>query len=188
MAVYLDDYPIHSSDEACSRYMAAIDWRLVSQEIETNGVSYFDVSDTLPLFPHLTLDDDYILFCYVTREYHGLWGRVAALQKDTPSPPVNVQPKGPLGPSFELPDAAVPPWRRYTMTAPLPASWKLCWPQSSSPPFPMCAFNMSTGIAVSFSPRTLSDGMGALHGPCRLAAPPDTKRQRGHDICLSEAL
>ena len=85
MAVYLDDYPIHSSDEACSRYMAAIDWRLVSQEIETNGVSCFDVSDTLPLFPHLTLDDDYILFCYVTREYHGLWGRVAALQKDTPS-------------------------------------------------------------------------------------------------------
>ena len=39
------------------------------------------VPDLTELFPHLYLDEDYELFGYYAREYHGLFGEIAAVKK-----------------------------------------------------------------------------------------------------------
>ena len=89
-----------------------MDWNRILEEAHTNHASYFDVSDSLSLFRHLELDKAYILYCYVTHEYHGLWGRVAAVKKNKPLEPI-VQDGGRYGffcgPKLELPDSSVPP-------------------------------------------------------------------------------
>lgn len=109
MTVYLDDYPIESINHVCKQYMNSFDWSGISEAIKQNGAFHFDVSDALKLFPGLALDERYALYCYVSREYHGIWGHVAAVKKDISQNPVNVQPDSLFGHSFELPDAALPP-------------------------------------------------------------------------------
>lgn len=109
MTIYLDSYPIEDRNDACFRYMDSFDWRGISEKVKRDGVIHFEVSDALSLFPHLELDERYALYCYVSRQYHGLWGRVAAVKEDTSPAPINIQKDSPLGPSFELPAAALPP-------------------------------------------------------------------------------
>lgn len=109
MILYLDSYPIESTNNACEHYRKSFDWSGISEEIKQNGAFHFNVSDVLELFPCLSLDERYDLYCYVSREYHGLWGHVAAVRKDTAPNPTNIQPHFLLGHSFELPDAALPP-------------------------------------------------------------------------------
>jgi len=108
----LSDYPLARCNEACSRYMGHVDWDRISEEAHTNHAAYFDVSDSLPLFSHLELDEEYALYCYVTHEYHGLWGRVAAVKKCEPLEPIVLDGGRNgffQGPEFELPDSSVPP-------------------------------------------------------------------------------
>ena len=113
MVTYLTDYPLEACNSACRRYMNDIDWKRVSQEARANHVAHFDVSDAMSIFSHLELDEEYALYCYISHEYHGLWGRVAAVKKSEPLEPQKIDPKGEFGglfgPSFELPDSAAPP-------------------------------------------------------------------------------
>lgn len=113
MVTYLTDYPLDVCNSACRQYMNHVDWDWAYQEAHTNHVAYFDVSDAMSIFSHLELDEEYALFCYLSHEYHGLWGRVAAVKKSETVKPQNVDPTGKLGglfgPSFELPDSAAPP-------------------------------------------------------------------------------
>ena len=71
-----------------------------------------DVSDSIKIFSHLELDEDYALYCYISHEYHGLWGRVAAIKKTESTEPI-IKADDPLrmmiGPTFELPDSSVHP-------------------------------------------------------------------------------
>lgn len=108
--IYLDDYPLEAVNEACFHYMHhSINWDKAFDETNRRGVSYFHVSDAIRLFPHLKLDKQYALYCYVAREYHGLWGQVAAVRTDASPEPVNIRTDFLLGPSFDLPEAGVPP-------------------------------------------------------------------------------
>lgn len=109
MATYLDSYPIESCNDACFQYMNSFDWKGIREAAMRNGPFHFDVSDTLRLFPHLELDERYALYCYVSPEYHGLWGRVAAVKRDTSPDPIHVKPDPLWEYSFELPDTALPP-------------------------------------------------------------------------------
>lgn len=96
--------------DSCAKFMHGLDWDRIGGEARRNFVSYFDVSSSLELFPHLRLDENYELFCYITYEYHGLWGRVAAVGKDADHAPAILEELGILyGPRFELPGGAVPP-------------------------------------------------------------------------------
>ena len=108
--VSLKQYPLIELTEACSNYMRNLDWNQISKDARSNFVSCFDVSSSMRLFPHLQLDENYDLFCYITYEYHGLWGRVAAIKKSEDHKAIIKQERGLLhGPEFELPDGSVPP-------------------------------------------------------------------------------
>lgn len=110
MTIYLDGYPIKSIDNACGHYGNSFDWNGISEAVKQNGAFYFNVSDALKLFPCLELDERYALYCYVSNQYHGMWGRVAAVKKDISPNPINIRPDFLMsGHSFELPDAALPP-------------------------------------------------------------------------------
>ena len=108
-------YPLEEHYIMCERYLKSrIDWSEISAEIKRNGVSYFNVSDILMLFPHLELDEDYDLICYLGNEYHGIWGRIAAIQDDENIEPVfDAETKAAshffMGKEFKLPERAVPP-------------------------------------------------------------------------------
>ena len=79
----LSQYPLESHYKICRQYIRqSIDWTEVSNIIREKGTICIDVSNTISLFPHLELDADYCLVCYMTSEYHGIWGRVAAIKKD----------------------------------------------------------------------------------------------------------
>lgn len=49
--------------------------------------TWFDISHIMRLFPHLTLDDNYRLMCYLTSGFHGITGTIRALRKGIPSEP-----------------------------------------------------------------------------------------------------
>ena len=78
---YLDQYPFDETAEKCKNYIHSFDWREISDDIKEKKVIYFDVSDCIGIFEHLQLDDNYQLLCYVSREYHGMLGETAALEK-----------------------------------------------------------------------------------------------------------
>lgn len=104
-------YPVAQRDAQCKEYVYSFDWDAISQSTRQNGAAVFEVSSSLDLFPHLQLDENYQLFCYVGYEYHGLWGRVAAIQKGSATEPT-VDPEKDLlfhGHRFELPETTVPP-------------------------------------------------------------------------------
>ena len=78
---HLRDYPI---DYIRTRCLDVINnqYKTVSQQVKKREwpVSVL-VPDLTELFPHLYLDEDYELFGYYAREYHGLFGEIAAVKK-----------------------------------------------------------------------------------------------------------
>lgn len=79
----LSHYPLDEHYRACQQYMhSAMDWDKISASIiQANGTVGVDVSDAISLFPHLELDSEYRLICYMTSEYHGIFGEVAAVKQ-----------------------------------------------------------------------------------------------------------
>jgi len=112
---YIDDYPLKAHYTSCERFLSdELNWKLISKRISDEGVIYFDISNAMNLFPHLELDENYKLFCYLSREYHGIWGRIAAIKNGDSYEPVNNPDKEWLsklfhGHQFDLPVGAVPP-------------------------------------------------------------------------------
>ena len=81
---FLNYYPFEERYLLCEQFIqSCIDWDGRFKEINLSGVSYFDVSDVISLFPHLELDENYKLICYLSREYHGVWGRIAAIKNES---------------------------------------------------------------------------------------------------------
>lgn len=78
----LNQYPLEDHYRVCRQYIRqSIDWSEISNMIRKKGTVSIDVSNTISLFSHLELDTDYSLICYMTSEYHGIRGRVAAIKK-----------------------------------------------------------------------------------------------------------
>lgn len=112
--IFLDSYPLNKHYSMCREYLYNLDWSAKSEAVKKNGVIVFDISDVLNLFPHLELDEHYQLMCYLSSEYHGLYGQVAAIQHGSESSPIldpELQWMSFLlqGPYFSLPKTAVPP-------------------------------------------------------------------------------
>ena len=79
----LSQYPLEEHYRTCCRYICrSIDWTEISGILRKMETVSIDVSDAISLFPHLELDADYRLICYMTTEYHGIWGRVAAIPRE----------------------------------------------------------------------------------------------------------
>ena len=91
----LSQYPLDEHYEVCRKYMSRLDWDEISENIAKKGTIGVDVSDVISLFLHLELDPDYRLICYMTSEYHGVFGRVAAIKKSD-----DWQPKCDIGIDF----------------------------------------------------------------------------------------
>lgn len=110
----LKDYPLESYYEACLNYHSNWNWTYLHQQIKENGVVYFDVSDLLYLFPHLELDENYKLICYLSSEYHGIYGHIAAIKDGGDREPIFTNRTEKMtklfhGKCFELPESSVPP-------------------------------------------------------------------------------
>ena len=106
--IYIDDYPLKERYHACDNFKNNIDWKQVSTAIQNDGLAWLDVTSAIEVFPNLAMDESYRLFCCIAKEYHGYWGRVAALHKDDhelPKPEESVL----SGSSFTLPANAAPP-------------------------------------------------------------------------------
>lgn len=105
----LEGYDLDTFYRRSHRYLREIiDWDTISKNVGEKNIVAFPVTDSLELFSHLALDQRYELYCYVTREYHGLWGRVAAVPKENHQK--LVEKIGLFGyTELALPDSAVPP-------------------------------------------------------------------------------
>lgn len=78
----LSQYPLDKHYRVCRKYMnRSMDWDKITESIHANGTVGVDVSDAILLFSHLELDSEYRLVCYMTSEYHGIFGQVAAVKK-----------------------------------------------------------------------------------------------------------
>lgn len=112
---FLDRYPLKERYASCEEYLHRhIDWDAKSKEIREKGVIFFDVSEVISLFPHLELDENYQLICYLSSEYHGIWGRIAAVELAASKTPIIKHKNEGLprlfkGVRFELPETAAPP-------------------------------------------------------------------------------
>ena len=102
-------YPLAESHSATLNYMDSIDWDKICDNIHKNGVTYFDVSNAIDIFPHLERDKNYSLICYVSSEYHGLWGRVAAVRNCCDRRPRIIQNGHFFGTLFDFPRYAFDP-------------------------------------------------------------------------------
>lgn len=115
MLRYIDDYPLEAHYAGCEEFLfTTLDWDLIARRISAEGVIYFDISKVMNLFPHLELDEGCKLICYLSKEYHGTWGRIAAIKNGDSYEPVKDPDKEWLsklfhGPQFDLPEGAVPP-------------------------------------------------------------------------------
>lgn len=110
----LSQYPLENHYRVCRQYIQqSIDWPEVSNIIREKGTICIDVSNTISLFPHLELDADYCLVCYMTSEYHGIWGRVAAIKNDESWEKRRDESKPAMHPLFgnelDIPEYAAPP-------------------------------------------------------------------------------
>ena len=110
----LSQYPLENHYRVCRQYICqSIDWAKISNMIREKGTVSIDVSNAISLFPHLELDTDYCLVCYMASEYHGIWGRVAAIKKGEPwekkhnESKTGIHPL--LGKELDIPEYAVPP-------------------------------------------------------------------------------
>lgn len=105
----LENYDLDNYYNRSHHYMKkSIDWDAIDSAISEKKVTAFPVIDSLNLFSHLTLDKQYELWCYVTKEYHGIWGRVAAVPTESDQ---ELAVKTDLFgyPGLTLPNSAVPP-------------------------------------------------------------------------------
>lgn len=110
----LSQYPLEDHYRVCRQYMdRSMDWNRISDSIREKGRIGVDVSDAISFFSHLELDPGYRLVCYMTSEYHGIFGQVAALKKtDDWQPKCDThQEFHPyhFGNKLKLPECAVPP-------------------------------------------------------------------------------
>lgn len=109
----LSQYPLDEHYEVCRKYMSCLDWDKISEDIAQKGTIGVDVSDVISLFPRLELDPDYRLICYMTSEYHGIFGRVAAIKRSDDWHPkcdkgADFKPHN-FGNQLALPECAFPP-------------------------------------------------------------------------------
>lgn len=102
-------YPLAERHSDTLDYMDSIDWNKICDNVYKNGVTYFDISNAIDMFPHLELDNNYSLICYISSEYHGLWGRVAAVRNCCDSRPRIIQKDLFLGTLFDFPRYAFNP-------------------------------------------------------------------------------
>ena len=73
-------YPLLSIYAQCNQYFEQIDWKTVSNILKAGEIAQFEISDAVSIFPRLTLDSSYELWCYLTGDrYIGRWGKVAAV-------------------------------------------------------------------------------------------------------------
>ncbi len=79
---YLTDYPFEEMGRKCREYTANMDWEYIYQTIRCDGYACVDIRDCVDLFSHLEIDEEHALLCYVSKEYHGLYGTVAAIKGD----------------------------------------------------------------------------------------------------------
>ena len=109
----LSQYPLGEHYDVCRKYMNHLDWDKIRKDIALQGTIGVDVSNAISLFPHLELDPEYRLICYMTSEYHGIFGQVAAIKRSD-----DWQPKSEIGSDFKphssgnqlaLPEYAYPP-------------------------------------------------------------------------------
>ena len=111
----IEYYPLEETYILCERYLnSRIDWDYSRAEIKKTGVAHFDISDVITLFPHLELDENYKLICYLGREYHGIYGRITAILNGDDIEPVfdeETERTSKLfhGKNFKLPAGANPP-------------------------------------------------------------------------------
>lgn len=96
-------YPLAERHAATLKYMNGLDWSGIRSHIEKGVVAFFDISNAMNIFPHLTLDSNYSLICYVSSEYHGLWGKVAAVRNCCDVRPRIICKDGLFGPVFDFP-------------------------------------------------------------------------------------
>lgn len=110
---FFTQHPLQHHYHVCRQYLNHINWDQKAEEISQKGAAWFDVSDILNLFPHLELDENYQLICYLASEYHGIWGRIAAVHRDNSKTPTidseNLWAKLCHGIDFDLPEEAAPP-------------------------------------------------------------------------------
>jgi len=110
----LNKYPLENHYRISRQYIhQSVDWAEILNVIGKRGAASIDVSNTISLFPHLELDTDYNLFCYMTSEYHGIWGRVVAIKKgeswEQKRDESTIAKQHPFGNKLDIPDFAVPP-------------------------------------------------------------------------------
>ena len=74
-------YPLEEHYIKCRNYLyQRLNWNKISKMTWTE-VFYTDISDVISLFPHLELDENYQIYCYIGTAYHGTYGTVAAIKK-----------------------------------------------------------------------------------------------------------
>lgn len=110
----LSQYPLKDHYRVCRQYMnRSMDWNKITDSIREKGTIGVDVSDAISFFSHLELDSEYRLVCYMTSEYHGIWGRVAAIKKDESWEKKRDESKPVIHPLFgnelDIPEYAAPP-------------------------------------------------------------------------------
>lgn len=112
---FLDQYPLDYHYHVCKQYLKDdLDWNEFYAEIRENGAAFFEITEIISFFPHLELDENYSLICYLASEFHGVWGRVAAIKNgDSRAPIFDAETEKWdylfRGKDFKLPHGAVPP-------------------------------------------------------------------------------
>ncbi|MBQ8143262.1 MAG: hypothetical protein IJ042_00530 [Butyricicoccus sp.] len=109
----LSSYPLKRMQDRMWDHMnEGFDWKSIYAKVTLEKPAYVDVSGVVRLFPHLQLDENYALYCYLAREFHGIRGTIAAVPKDAdPAPtykPVLEAAKT-LGVKVEPPECPIPP-------------------------------------------------------------------------------
>lgn len=110
----LSHYPLENHYRVCRQYIyQSIAWAEIRNRIQREGTACIEISNAISLFPHLELDADYCLVCYMTSEYHGIWGRVTAIKNGKPWERKHDGSKQvmhkPFGNELDMPEYAVPP-------------------------------------------------------------------------------
>lgn len=75
----LSQYPLDEHYRCCRKYINNMGWEEISDATREKGTIGVDVSNAISLFPHLELDSEYRLICYMSSGYHGVSGSVVAI-------------------------------------------------------------------------------------------------------------
>lgn len=150
---FLDGYPLYEHYHACWEFLDnEVDWSFHGKD-----ATWFDISHVMRLFPHLTLDENYRLMCYLTSDFHGITGTIRALRKGIPSEPtvksIFSDPRVDffLGKEPHPPKNLQSPWRPSTMMVPQRATLRPCSVPSSSVHCPVLNHYSITGRPFSTS-------------------------------------